>query len=86
MIKILVLKIFLKNVLVLVLKYFIILFGVALEQLLSDWTTITFGTANGFLINYLKTCCKNVLSHDVIKFNVRFSKILILSMTCKNST
>ena len=36
MIKILVLRIYLKNVPVLILKYFIILFGVASEQLLSD--------------------------------------------------
>ena len=67
-------KIYLKNVLVLVLKKFTILFGVASEQLLSDSTKITFRTANSLHFICFKTCCKNVLPHDVFTKNICLTK------------
>ena len=58
MIEILLLKTFLKNVLVLLLKDFIILFSVASEKSLTDQKIITFGTANGLHIICFDTCCE----------------------------
>ena len=66
--EILALKIFLKNVPVLKLKDFIILFIVASEQSLEDWKAITFRTTNGLQIICFKTCCKNVLPKKYIYF------------------